>query len=168
MTAWTTPASWTGSPSETFFNTHIRDNLNHLSEQINLTGWTSFTPSWTNLTVGNGTNAGKYAYAGKTVFFYTAFTLGSTSSVGSAPVLTLPQTSIDYGTAVIPIGEVFCVDTGTATYYGSTLWTTTTTATPRVGNASGTYLSIVTLSATVPFTWATGDILMMRGSYERA
>lgn len=34
MTDWTTPASWTGTPSESFFNTHIRDNENYLYETI--------------------------------------------------------------------------------------------------------------------------------------
>jgi len=50
--------------------------------------WTSFTPTWTNLTVGNGTyDWSLYSQVNDIVFFSIRFTLGSTSSVGTTPEL---------------------------------------------------------------------------------
>ena len=53
-------------------------------------GWTTWTPSYTNLTVGNGTVVSRYRQVGKMVDVFFMFTLGSTSTIGSDPRFTLP------------------------------------------------------------------------------
>jgi hypothetical protein len=58
------------------------------------TGWTlqTYTPTWTNLTTGNGTNSAFYIQVGKIVYVNGRFTLGTTSAVGSNPFFSLPVT----------------------------------------------------------------------------
>jgi hypothetical protein len=148
-------------------NTHVRDNLNHLAEQINRTGWTSWTPTWTNLTIGNATQAAKYAYAGMTTFFRIEITLGNTSSVGTTPTFTLPQTAVSHQ-SYFPIARAAYNDSGTAVYDGLVIFASTTAAYLQVANVSGTYPSIATVTATVPFTWTTNDQILVSGFYERA
>jgi hypothetical protein len=53
--------------------------------------WTSYTPTATNFTVGNGTIAGKYAQVGKLIVIRVNFTGGSTSTyTASAFAISLP------------------------------------------------------------------------------
>ena len=63
----------------------------------NLGAWTAWTPSWTNVTVGNGTNEGAYIQIGKIVFMRINFTLGNTSAITGLITLTLPVTIATYG-----------------------------------------------------------------------
>jgi hypothetical protein len=169
MTAWTTPASYTASEvvGAAKLNTHIRDNLNHLYEQINASGWTSFTPSWTNLTVGSGTNVGRKAYAGKTTLLYVSFTFGSGSAVGTDPILTLPDTAVAL-TASTTIAQVVLNDSGGSAYQGVGVVASTTAMLLRMLATGAAYLTQGQITATVPFTWATGDQILITGFYERA
>lgn len=72
------------------------------------TGWamTSFTPTWTNLTVGNGTNSAVYIQVGKIVFLRFQFTWGSTSALSGEPSFVLPTTIKNslLGNASTPLG----------------------------------------------------------------
>lgn len=52
--------------------------------------WTTFTPSWTNYTRGNGTSSAAYTQIGKFVFGYVREHLGTTSVMGSAPYFAAP------------------------------------------------------------------------------
>ena len=67
------------------------------SGDLNTAGgsWTTFTPTWTNFTLGNGTvDRAAYEQIGRSVDVYVRVTLGSTSSVTGAITLTLPVTEI--------------------------------------------------------------------------
>lgn len=132
--------------------------------------WTSFTPSWTNLTPGNGTNSGYYHQIGKTVFFKTRFVMGSTSSMGSAPTLTLPITASGnvMANSDTIIGSVNILDNGTARYGGRLIYASTTTVTAQVDNTAGTYLTPNGITSTAPMTWTTNDTLNLYGFYEAA
>jgi hypothetical protein len=121
--------------------------------------WTAFTPSWTNLTVGAGTNTGAYKQIGKTVFFRVRFTLAADSSVTGAITLSLPVAKEAY-TAILGSAEFY--DSGTATYTG----VINEVGAVRVNKTDGTYEANVATSSTVPFTWTTGDGLFIQGFYE--
>lgn len=125
--------------------------------------WTSWTPTWANLTIGNAVQTCKYVQIGKTVFFRVAVTLGTTSSVGTNPTFTLPVTSVSLDDSHM-IGVHTAVDNGTGVVQGFVAWKSTTTALPAT--TSTTYFA--GLSATGPFTWTTGDKLLASGSYEVA
>ena len=130
-----------------------------------LGAWTSFVPSWTNLTVGTGgsaSNTGSYCQIGKVVNFRVNVVLGSSgSSVGTAPQFTLPVTIVA-GTYA-PIGQCAYVTAGTIVWLGfvdgyAALRTTTIVTYPTLGN----------VTATQPFTWAAGCSISIYGTYEAA
>lgn len=132
--------------------------------------WTAWTPTWTNLTVGNGTNASTATRIGNTIHFKVKFTLGSTSSISGTPKVSLPFTSINYGAAyILKIADSVYYDlSATSPSLGILLWTSTTDAELDLLGAAGTYVNAPGVTSTVPFTWATGDIIQAIGMYEAA
>jgi hypothetical protein len=130
--------------------------------------WTTYTPTWTNLTVGNGVVTARYCQVGKIVMGYIAFVMGSTSSMGSGPFFTLPVTAFS-SSANIPLGNFYMEDVGIQGGNGAISSRTTTTATIVAINASGTYIGgNSTITSTVPFTWGTNDFFNGYFIYEAA
>lgn len=130
--------------------------------------WQSWIPVWTNLTIGNGTQDGRYIQTGNTIFFRIFITFGSTSAISGAVNFTPPvpyNASYNLRTA---IGNVAIEDAGVASFYG--VVRTNDTALNRlqvcVYGAGGTYVNFINLSSTIPMTWGSGDQLMITGSYE--
>lgn len=125
-------------------------------------GWTAFTPAWTNLTPGSGTNTGYYKQIGKMVWFRTVFVYGSGSAVGTTPTLTLPVAKSANVSASTPIGQARYFDANGSIYGGQVL------ADGKVSlfNASATYATEAFPTASVPFTWTTNDAIWMSGVYE--
>jgi len=76
--------------------------------------WQTWSPSLSNLTLGNGTQIAKYIQIGKTVFVRYKFLLGSTSSVGTSPTISLPVTAIsDYSDTTYVTGTGYSFVAGT-------------------------------------------------------
>lgn len=131
--------------------------------------WSSFSPSWTSLTVGDGTNTGYYMQIGKTIFFRIHFVFGTTSAVSDDARVDLPVTSVDYGSAnLFSIGIIAFNDADGGSSWGVARWSSTTVCKPGVHTTGSTYLGVSSLSSSVPFTWATGDELNITGCYEAA
>lgn len=127
---------------------------------------TSYTPTFANTTLGNGTVTGRYAQIGKQVDFWARFVLGSTSAVSSTPTVTLPVTAdSNYTAAMQLIGQVQCTDTGTADYDGPVRYASSTTGLLLVDTVSGTYGTETGLSSTTPFVWGNGDAITVTGSF---
>lgn len=146
------------------------DNLDGRLEDIEQE-WQDWTPTWTNLTVGNGTTTAKYTQIGKTVHYYIKFTLGSTSAIGSPPKYTLPITPILSTIAVDPIlGHCSLRDVtagGAGSFVGYARAAGSGEAFIGVNIlGAGNYINNVGLSATTPFTWATDDVIAIFGTYE--
>jgi len=129
--------------------------------------WTAWTPSYTNLTIGNGTVVAVYSKIGRTVHFRYKLTLGSTSSVGSAPTISLPVALESVDSIINSAGRG---SAGGSDNYMTTRNNTggVTDVRPAALGAGGTYATLVNISSTVPGTWATGNILELAGSYEAA
>lgn len=131
--------------------------------------WQSWTPTWTNLTVGNGTNTSVYLQVGKTVFFRLSFVLGSTSSVGTNPVATIPITSKNYDLLFIYAhGNYVDVSAGNDNFPAFATYGSTTEMNLYAQGVSGSNVRLQGLTSTVPFTWATGDKIGLQGFYEAA
>ena len=128
----------------------------------NYTEWTSYTPTLTNMTLGNGTLTASFTQIGKTVHTRIHFILGSTSSIDAInPLFSLPITAATYVANVDWVGGVCMLDTGTIRHFGSvTMNSTTAILMFTSGGAS--------LSATVPMTWATGDSFGITFTYDAA
>lgn len=132
----------------------------------------NWTPTYTNLTVGNGTVIARFQQVGKVVWFYFSFDLGSTSSVGTDPKISLPVE------AAIPandlpqfqnvIGNCVIRDQGTNTYLGYVGLFTVTQMVPWHFGVTGSLVQFVSIGATAPMTWTTNDRLILLGSYEAA
>lgn len=132
------------------------------------TAWTSYTPTWTNLTVGNGTSDFKYKQIGKTVHVIGRFQFGSTSSMGTDPQMSLPVTSVSYHSTV-PLGTGTLQDSGTNTFGGYIRPNNTTSVIFTYLSVSGSYIAASsTPTSTLPFTWTTGDALTVNITYEAA
>jgi hypothetical protein len=131
------------------------------------TAWTSYTPTWTNLTVGNGTNNFAYKQIGKTVFVRGSFVFGSTSSISGGVSFTLPVNSIAYAESH-SFGVCEFEDSGTADLGGVLYYTSTNKCSIRALKVDVTYAQWAGLSSTVPFTWTTNDGIRFHFIYEAA
>ncbi len=129
-------------------------------------GATEFTPAWSNLSVGNGTESAYYAYSPGRLLVVGYVTFGSTTSISGSVSQTVPngQTMSSNGsTGFSPLGEFNARDASApATYPGRVYRSTSTTVSFLIQNAAGTYLALNSLSSSVPMTWTTADVLAYR------
>lgn len=129
--------------------------------------YTTHTPTWTNLTIGNGTNDFKYTQVGKFVHLHGKLTFGSTTSVSGHIEMSVPVNAV--ATTVEPKPGIALQDSGTATYYGFGLFVNAVSRlTLYAYNVAGTYLQATALSATAPHTWANTDVIYIDLVYEAA
>lgn len=132
--------------------------------------WTPWTPTWTNLTVGNGTVEAKYIRIGKMVHCSIRFTMGSTSVMGPDPTFTLPVTASSRFSAATRhnLGSLYLEDAGVAGYLGDITSESTTTARPRIANVAGTWLAGAPITSAQPMVWAASDFFAGVFTYEAA
>jgi hypothetical protein len=129
--------------------------------------WVSYTPTFTNITVGNGTMSAKYAIIGKTMHLSFFLQLGTTSSIGTQPKVGLPSGITSVANNFNPVGKGFATTAGQA--FNTTLLAfNSTTIYPVVDAANQTYSYVVDISATVPGTWGNGNTLQFIGTMEIA
>lgn len=126
--------------------------------------WTSFTPSRTAITVGNGTEVARYWSSGKLVNVFYQLTFGTTTAITGTPGITTPTTAAQ---GSFYAGISLFQDTGNAGYAGSTL-IAGGIAYGQAFNSAGTYLSASNVSSTVPFTWGNTDVFNLQFTYEEA
>src|SRR5882757_9716464 len=129
-------------------------------------GWQSFTPSWTNLTIGNGSQVTKYIQIGKTVFFKVTVAIGTTTSIAGNISIAPPTTPAADYVARMPFGLAHFEDSGVAPYEGTVRFLSSSIIEILVYNSSSTYLQPSSVTATVPFTFGSGDIIEFQGFYE--
>lgn len=137
--------------------------------------WQTWTPTWTNLTVGNATTIYRYKQIGKTVFVQIKLTFGNTSSMGTGPRFTLP---VGENTTTYPaltnnyIGDFFIEDSGTANFTGTVLiggFGGSGKAYLYVKTVAGSYVAAASnITSTAPMTWTTNDFITLTFAYEAA
>jgi hypothetical protein len=115
--------------------------------------WSTYATVWsstgTQPAIGNGTIASEYWLLGKTFYNYGSITMGSTTTYGTGSwLISLPVSLLTTAT----IGHLYVRDSSTATNdkAGAVLGASATTMALHVGG---------NVTATNPFTWATGDSL---------
>jgi len=153
---------WTGTvPTILAGDVPTGDDWDNILDELTAiqAAWTSYVPTLTNLTLGNGTLSAKYRRVNKTGDLRLTFTLGTTSAVGTNPQFSLPFTlnSEIASSGLLLIGPATLVDAGTARRMGAVQADTATTASIIQINATPAVASITALS---PWTWTTGDMLM--------
>ena len=131
--------------------------------------WTSWTPTFTNLAGGTITYA-KYTQVGKAITFRLKYSLGGagvSGAVSLTPPVARKTASGGYETNDSITGTAVFTDVSTgALAYGPLLFNASGNLATFVWNASTTFLSISNLTSTVPFTWASGDAIVIAGTYE--
>jgi hypothetical protein len=135
----------------------------------NGSGWQSYTPTFTSFTLGNGTLIAKFIQIGKFVCVKFEVTLGSTSSMGTAPQASLPVTASSSITSqVSSLGFSVFGDTGTAAYYGAVTYSSTTTVYLWYFDVASSKVLRGTINSTAPFTWGNTDTFAAQFVYEAA
>lgn len=121
--------------------------------------WTAYTPTWTNLTIGNATQSAKYWRVGNLVVVKIDMTWGTTTSASSTILASLPFTATAVGSgtsAFTTCGVVNLHDSS-----GSVQWffpvTFDSTTNVRIRHQNGTTGVGANVTNTSPVTWATSD-----------
>lgn len=128
---------------------------------LGIGAYTAFTPTWSG-SIGNGNLTGLYTKVGRTVLYEISCLMGSTTTYGvGAWTFTVPVTAANAGR---PAGTATMYDSsaGFARYMRHAFLNTTGVIALQA-EAPGTFLQ-----ATVPFTWATSDLLVISGHYQAA
>ena len=128
-------------------------------------GWTTWSPTYLNITVGNGTVIARYQKIGKTVNYFFRLTWGSTTSCGNYPIVSYPVTP-SYTTYFNGLATL--QDTGVGQYLGRVTNDSTNGLLIMVEYTAGTWNIDGVTGAATPATWTTGDIWTIQGSYEVA
>lgn len=133
-----------------------------------LGAWTAFTPTWTGITIGDGTSDCTYYQVGKLVVARYKFTFGSTSAITATPTPTLPVNA-SAGSSLAAMNAAVFRDVSAATNYAGLLHIGSTTQAQfsQLGRALAND-ALSGISSTVPFTWAVTDILGGTITYEAA
>lgn len=129
--------------------------------------WTPYTPTLTNFTLNGGTMIGRYLQIGNTVFMSVFITAGTpvptfTGTVG----ISLPVTAASSIRRSMFRAEY--ADASPLTGYIGSVGVTTTRVDLFVINTAGTYATTAGVSATVPFSVASGDTYEVSGIYPAA
>lgn len=127
--------------------------------------WTAYTPTFTNLTVGNGTLKAAYCHRFGVVDFVISLRFGTTTAITAivdvdvaAPDLPIAEdVSVLVGNA---IGWVLGIEVDAGTRRAGVL------VTPGLGGSEIEFNGETNqMNATVPWTWEDQDELYIRGSY---
>lgn len=124
--------------------------------------WSSYTPTVTGITIGNGTVVGRYSKVVDTVIAEVLVTLGSTSAVTGGITVTLPTTSARgklVGTAV--------ARPNASSSYSLVAYAAAASTLVAIG-VPGTNGILNNTSSTSPATWASTGWLLVQITYEAA
>ena len=136
------------------------DGVDLSAAELNAIGtWTTFTPSWNNLTVGNGTNLGRYVQLNDLIIVNYELTFGTTTSVTGNVGVSCPS-----GLTPVRVSSLSVVmeDSGTRYYPGSAVNIATLGRFELIHGESGNQ---GLMNSTNPFTWVTGDDIVITGAY---
>jgi len=129
--------------------------------------WTSYTPTWTNLTVGNATQNSFYTQIGKLVVVRVQLTFGTTTSLTSVIDISLPVTSRSL-TGNPNLGVARFIDANGAQHCGVIVYISSTAVRFQRQVVSGSNIIADEVSSTAPFTWTSTDQFHGYFSYEAA
>jgi hypothetical protein len=152
----TTPRTFVTAEIETaaIFNAEVRDALTGIQA-----AWSTYTPTYTNLTLGNGTAVARYNRTGKTIDLRVALTGGTTSTAAGAISVSLPVAAHGSGEQDI----LLKVWNAANNYIGWASIAAAGTTMALYYNNSGAGGAMATWT-----TFANGHILVMQGTYEAA
>jgi hypothetical protein len=126
----------------------------------------SYSPTLTNITIGNGSVTGSFVQIGNIVFWQVLITFGTTTSLGAVPRVSVPVPASVNVYGPVMSTHSYAVDSSSGTSYFIGVVGTSTTDMLLVTFSSTSALSgNQPITSTVPFTWATGDTIQLGGVY---
>ena len=127
--------------------------------------YATYTPSFTNLTIGNATVVARWAQSGKAVNVFIDVRFGSTTSItGTGPTFTLPVTAATTAHPSHQAGAI--IDAGTRYYTaGAEINGQTSVRLNFMEDYSG-YIGYRNVTSTLPMTWTTNDGFQLNFTYE--
>jgi hypothetical protein len=147
-------------------------NILNASDLNALGTWdeSSWTSPLSNITVGNGTETARYmrigdgTEVGLVAFFY-KLVFGSTTTVDGTPSLTYPVAGQD--SRQVAAGCVaFFEDASGSDNWGGIYRNSGTEGTLSAMRTDQAYANRRNVSASVPFTWTTSDVIVIVGYYQ--
>jgi hypothetical protein len=162
------------SPSHAQQHSDINDAMEAVQTKLAIGNtvvgtYTAYTPSFFNLTVGDGLVSGAYARVNDFVHVYGSLTFGSTTSVTGAVSIVLPVNH-SLSITAFAYGFVQLRDNSTGVFYpGGTRYNGLTGSVFAASygiTGSNTFLNVIT--ATVPFTWTVSDQMTWNLYYKAA
>lgn len=122
--------------------------------------WASYVPVLSGWTLNNGTLAGFYTQVQRTVHYRITYTVGSSDTLSGAIRLTTP--SVGQGSVWAPMGRASLQDvSASARHFREAAKVSSASNQILLADATATQVT-----NTVPFTFATGDIIQISGAYE--
>jgi len=128
--------------------------------------WTSFTPVFTNFTLGNGTVDARYCQINDLVFVEVRLTFGSTSYLTGGFIINNPVGTANSGPSYR--GSARLKDNSPLTLIAGFIQVGATQTFLYRQNVSGSNINAFGLSGTLPWTWATGDAIDFEYWYRKA
>jgi hypothetical protein len=129
---------------------------------------TSYNPTFSGITIGNGTSSFQYVKSGSIVMVTGSITRGSTTTFGSTSDFSLPIAMSSATNTLSPLGIATYEDTGSAIYKGWVLRINNTTVRFVADSVSGSRIINSELTDTSPFAWGVGDKLHFQITYRTA
>ena len=130
--------------------------------------WESYTPTFVNITVGNGVLVARYSQINKNISVAFKLTCGSTTVIGAGGGITMSlpvaAASAQYAFSASLIGTGSSYDTAGFNYMTWPLMVSTT----KVGFGYIVGNRYQEIYAVGPFTWKTNDVLTASFTYEAA
>ena len=123
--------------------------LNAIGESL------SYTPTYTNMSLGNGTVTASYVLVQNLLSVVVEFEFGSTSTISGNPAISIPS-GLSWTNDSGVVGGCRLRDEGVANYLGMVQANPNGMLLVGMG-ASGTYSSTQIINATNPFTWGATD-----------
>jgi hypothetical protein len=135
------------------------------------TGWTTYTPTLNNVTLGSGSvMSAAYTHFGKTVIVTFSFVFGTGTTITGDVNFSLPINHANTNRAG-GSGNAVIVDASPLTRYHGNAYPSGTPsfAFIRAFNAAGTYVTEVALSSSIPIpVWAINDTISVTLIYQAA
>lgn len=124
--------------------------------------WEAYTPTTSN--ISGGTINAAWTRLGDVVHVRIVHTLSGANFTGQ-PSYTLPVNHVDSAVEWLDGAVMLRDESGSAEYHGIIRKVSETTVSPFVSSVISSYVRINNVTATVPFTWASTDVLIMNFSY---
>ena len=168
-----TASSALNSPSHSGLHANMNDAMEAVQAKIGtntstgaLFEWVDYTPTYSNLVIGNGTVISQYCQINDMVFWRFELEVGSTTAfnASNAPRVSYPVEAQETWLAATG-GNLFCEDTSGTDYYGALYRYSGTQVALGYFKVSSNKIIFDSVDGSAPFTWTAGDRLMFTDWY---